>query len=123
MAVVLHETLGENDVMSNYLKTMTNAYVEDITLPKTKIDHEQHKHNTEQGLKAILVTRARIILLASEGLKNIEIAEKVNLTRETVGKWRRRFSTNGILLLVIKDCTMKSGQADRDLSPTRKSLI
>ena len=53
MAVVLHETLGENDVMRNYLKTMTNAHVEDITPPKTKIDHEQHKHNTEQGLKAI----------------------------------------------------------------------
>ena len=41
-----------------------------------------------------LVLRAQIILLASEGLKNFEIAEKINLSRATVGKWRKRFVDN-----------------------------
>lgn len=39
-----------------------------------------------------LALRCRIVLAASEGLTNGEIASEVSLARATVGKWRRRFA-------------------------------
>ena len=38
-----------------------------------------------------LAQRARIVLLAAEGVSDVAIAEKLDTTRETVGRWRRRF--------------------------------
>lgn len=60
---------------------------------KLTIDEEQQLRNfsNSRSLPHGLAVRAQIILLAYEGLQNIEIAEKVGLTRETVGKWRKRF--------------------------------
>lgn len=43
--------------------------------------------------------RARIVLAAARGLENREIADELQLTRETVGRWRSRFAEqrlNGI---------------------------
>jgi transposase len=37
------------------------------------------------------VVRAKIVLLAAEGLANTEIAERLDTTREAVGRWRKRF--------------------------------
>lgn len=45
---------------------------------------------------ARVVERARIILLASEGKQNQEIAQICRMTRRTVGVWRRRFAEMGI---------------------------
>jgi transposase len=45
---------------------------------------------------ARLVARARIVLLASEGLENKAIAERVKTTRPTVGHWRSQFARLGI---------------------------
>src|SRR4051794_18012066 len=39
-----------------------------------------------------LALRARIVLLAAEGLKNTEIAERLEVTRPVVTKWRNRFA-------------------------------
>ncbi len=38
-----------------------------------------------------LAQRARIVLLAGEGLKNTEIAERLGITRGMAAKWRARF--------------------------------
>ena len=35
--------------------------------------------------------RAQIVLLSAEGLSNVAIAERLNITRLTVATWRRRF--------------------------------
>ena len=40
--------------------------------------------------------RARIVLLSSEGRSNIEIAEALKTSRQTVGLWRNRFAKQGI---------------------------
>jgi len=37
------------------------------------------------------VVRARIVLLASQGLANASIAEHLDTPRQIVSKWRRRF--------------------------------
>lgn len=42
------------------------------------------------------VTRARIVLLAAAGWTNRAIARKLGLAPNTVGKWRKRFFTEGI---------------------------
>ncbi len=38
------------------------------------------------------VERARIVLLAADGLANYEIAERLSIDSDTVGKWRSRFA-------------------------------
>lgn len=55
-----------------------------------------------------LVERASIVLMASEGLENIEIAERLNMTRQKVGRWRRRFQEHG-LAGIEKDATRPGG--------------
>jgi transposase-like protein len=37
------------------------------------------------------VTRAKVVLLAAEGLENTEIAHRLDLPRQIVSKWRKRF--------------------------------
>lgn len=37
------------------------------------------------------VVRAKVILLASKGLENKEIGERLELPRQIVSKWRKRF--------------------------------
>jgi transposase-like protein len=37
------------------------------------------------------VIRAKIVLLAAEGLRNDEIADRLDTRREVVSKWRKRF--------------------------------
>jgi transposase len=46
------------------------------------------RRRTAQGL----AQRARIVLLAADGLENKEIAVRVEAAPNTVGKWRRRFA-------------------------------
>ena len=43
-----------------------------------------------------LVRRAKIVLLAAEGLSNMAVAEKLSVTRATVGTWRERYRLQGL---------------------------
>jgi len=49
-----------------------------------------------------LVTRARVILLAFDGLSNIDISEQVKLGRKQVGKWRTRWQQSFDALVSIE---------------------
>ena len=40
--------------------------------------------------------RARIVLLAADGLANYEIAARVGVTRPTVNLWRNRYAARGL---------------------------
>jgi hypothetical protein len=46
--------------------------------------------------RAALVERAKILLLAAEGLSNTEIAGQVGCSRPTVILWRHRYTTAGL---------------------------
>jgi transposase len=43
-----------------------------------------------------LAQRARMVLASAEGLSNQEVARRVGVTGQTVGKWRRRFIERGV---------------------------
>ena len=48
------------------------------------------------SVRAGLAQRARIVLLAAEGLSNTEIAARVGVSRQTVVSWRARYVRSGI---------------------------
>ena len=50
-----------------------------------------------RSLPAGLVRRARTVLLCAAGLNNGAVAREVGTTRQTVGKWRERFRTQGLM--------------------------
>ncbi|MDQ4069540.1 MAG: helix-turn-helix domain-containing protein [Actinomycetota bacterium] len=42
------------------------------------------------------MVRAKIVLMAAEGLDNDEIAARLDTRREIVSKWRKRFFEQGL---------------------------
>jgi len=42
------------------------------------------------------VVRAQMVLLAAQGLRNDEIAQRLNCRREVVSQWRKRFFEQGM---------------------------
>jgi transposase len=68
--------------------------------PVITIDPEQRKTldswSRGRSTPARLVLRAQIVLLAAEGKDNHTIADELGTHRLLVGKWRKRFSTQGL---------------------------
>ena len=54
------------------------------------------KFSKGRSTPARLVLRAKIVLLAADGMKNQDIAEQLGVQQRTVGLWRRRFAEQGI---------------------------
>src|SRR5258705_3247559 len=50
----------------------------------------------DRGAPARVAERARIVLLAAEGLTGPQIAERVGCTEPTVVKWRRQYAEGGL---------------------------
>ena len=63
--------------------------------PKVWLTAEQQddfeRFARSRTLAARLVERAQIILLAAAGKADVEIARALDITRQRVGLWRRRF--------------------------------
>jgi transposase len=53
-----------------------------------------------KGQPARVVERARIVLLAADGVPGVEIAERVGCSEPTVIRWRSRFAADGLAALV-----------------------
>ena len=53
--------------------------------------------------RAGMAQRARIVLLASDGVLNADIADRVGVSRPTVNRWRARYAEAGIAGLVDED--------------------
>ena len=64
-----------------------------------------------QSLPEKVIERVKIILLAERGISNIEIAEKLNTTRQKVARWRTRFLEHG-LEGIEKDASRPGGKAE-----------
>lgn len=64
-------------------------------LPELKLAVEEHNRLTEWTRRRksaqALALRARIVLACAQGALNGEVAQRLRVTPQTVGKWRRRF--------------------------------
>ena len=68
-----------------------------IPIELTEEEREEYHRLCRSGKTSVrLKERLSIVLLADEGLSNIEIAQQINLSRHAVGLWRKRFSEGGI---------------------------
>ena len=65
-------------------------------------------------LAAGLAQRARIVLLASDGMANYEIADRVGVSRPTVNLWRARYTERHLMTAItldsVADCELQLGQ-------------
>lgn len=68
---------------------------------------------------ARLVLRAKIVLAAAEGMKNIQIAEQLGTQPRTVGLWRNRFA-EGRLAAIEKDAPRGGRPANRRQDQARR---
>jgi DNA-directed RNA polymerase specialized sigma24 family protein len=60
-------------------------------------DHERLTGLVRAGsVRAASSQRALIVLFASEGVRNAEIAEQVGVSRPTVNRWRARYVEAGV---------------------------
>ena len=57
---------------------------------REQLESWSRRHTSAQ----VLAMRARIVLAASEGLKNTEISERLSVDLSTVRKWRNRFAAD-----------------------------
>ena len=65
------------------------------------------------SIRAGLAQRARIVLLAAEGLSNTEIAERVGVSRPSVIGWRDRYAASGSRGLVDEQRSGRPRTVDR----------
>jgi putative transposase len=85
--------------------------------PLNLTDHAREELESlarSRSLPAGLVTRAQIVLLCAEGLSNMEVAERVGTSRQTVGKWRKRFRSQGLMGLYDERRTGKPRSIEED---------
>ena len=77
-----------------------------------------------RSMPARLVERARIVLLAADGMENKQIARRMNLTEKKTARWRSRFLAGGIAALQKdaprpgKPRTITGGQVKRVVEMT-----
>ena len=57
---------------------------------------ELTKLSKSRSVSVRLAERSRIILLAGMGLTNEEIGQKLGMTRQKAGRWRKRYTESGI---------------------------
>jgi DNA-binding CsgD family transcriptional regulator len=65
-----------------------SPFIVELTEEEARILRQRARKYT---LPYFQVLRAQMILLAAEGLRNDEIAARLNTRREVVSQWRKRF--------------------------------
>jgi hypothetical protein len=67
------------------------------------------------SIRAGLASRARIVLLAADGLSNAEIARRTGTSRPTVVDWRARYDAGGITALGDQPRSGGRGRSTRSM--------
>ena len=80
--------MGECGIMANH---HTRAVPEIDDGQREELERLLRRSKTGQAL----ALRARIVLASAEGESDMDVAARLGTTRETVGKWRRRFIEKG----------------------------
>ena len=63
---------------------------------EAKTRQELKRLSGSRSTSVRLAERSRIVLLAAQGMSNIEIAEELGITRQKVGRWRDRYDQSGL---------------------------
>lgn len=71
--------------------------------------------------EARVVLRANIVLMAADGFENLEIAERLNTSRQTVGMWRQRYVEKG-RAGILKDAP-RGGRPNAARSAAERRII
>ena len=106
---------------------MANKTAEPLLL-RTGDQIELERLTRSSTVPAAMAQRARIVLLAADGVANYVIAERVGVTRPTVNLWRSRYAENGLAGLVGEKRPGRPRQIDRvaiiaaTLTPPPQSL-
>ncbi len=74
---------------------MANHYTREIPTPTTEEQSQLERWARCPKTAQALAMRARIVLVSADGYSDSQVAEKLNITRPTVNKWRRRFLERG----------------------------
>ncbi|MFD3482702.1 ROK family protein [Streptomyces sp. NPDC058665] len=69
-----------------------------------------------------LATRAGVVLLAADGLRDAEISRRLGVSRQTVGSWRQRWTSAGIHGLEHRPRTGRPATVDESEVVTRTLL-
>ena len=75
-------------------------------------EEELRRWVRSSAVRAGLAQRARIVLLASEGMANTEIAERVGVARQSVLSWRSRYAQCGLAGLGDRGRSGRPREAD-----------
>ena len=76
------------------------VHPQSLTMPRTspypivlapEEERELQRRATKYTLPYYQVVRAKMILLAAQGLRNDQIAARLDVRREVVSQWRKRF--------------------------------
>jgi len=68
------------------------------------------------------VVRARIVLLAAQGLTNVDIARRVGVCVDVVSKWRKRFCQEGLAGLKDRARSGRPGRFGPEVAAGVKAL-
>src|SRR4051812_37449704 len=71
------------------------AHVRTVAIPDADRD-ELQRRGRSKGALARVVERARIVLMAGEGVPGKQIAARVGCAEPTVVTWRRRYAESGL---------------------------
>jgi putative transposase len=82
---------------------------------RAELERIVRRHTTGQQL----AERARIVLLASDGLNNCEVARALDIHIDTVRKWRRRWCSVREVPLAEVGVTVRLADAARPGTPVR----
>jgi transposase len=100
-----------------------------LPLPLREGDRAELERLTRAStVPAAMARRARIVLLAADGVANYAIAERVGVTRPTVNLWRSRYAERGLAGLVEEQRPGRPRTVDRagiitaTLTPPPQSL-
>lgn len=81
---------------------MRLSLADSVPVLSEKLKAILNRYHVSRTMPACIIQRADIVLLSSMGLKNQEIAKKVGLHINNVGKWRRRFLNKIDMLTAIE---------------------
>jgi predicted NBD/HSP70 family sugar kinase/transposase-like protein len=70
----------------------------------------------------VLAVRAKVVLLAAEGMRDAEIARRLGVSRQTVGTWRHRWQSAGLAGLEQRPRTGRPATVDEAEVVTRALL-